>query len=81
MTIPDLSVLDAPALSRLPRCACGAPAFAFRAGTEPERQGDILSIRTGAPAALDPGEPEAARCERCAARQWGDRPVGQSTAG
>lgn len=60
-----LATADHSASDRLPHCACGAPATAFRPGTEPWREGmsetrDIL---------LDAGEPSSAWCFQC----WGWR--------
>lgn len=57
---------DRSASSRLPRCACGAPAMAFRPGTEPLREGGSALPRD---ILLDAGEPASAWCFRC----WGWR--------
>lgn len=62
---------DIAALSRLPRCACGAEAFAFRPGTEAERDPDLLSFPAGDPKLADRGEPAAAWCDWCWAGRFG----------
>ena len=47
----------------LPRCACGAPALAFRPGAEGE-----AAVLLGQSVPLRRGEPVAAWCEAC----WSD---------
>lgn len=61
----DLAAADRAAISRLPRCACGARAFAFRPGTDPERDPDLLSFPSGDPKLAALGELGAAWCEQC----------------
>lgn len=61
--IVEAEAADAAALTRLPRCACGAPAIAWVPGTEPDRL-DIGIV-------IDAGEPAKAWCSACWDQRFG----------
>lgn len=62
---------DAAALAHLPRCTCGAPAMAFRPGTEAESAAGLLR--------LSRAESDAAWCVACWAARF-CRPASGNTA-